>query len=96
MMYIDTIQCEIGEGLRQPQWLTGPILDEFADTKANVFTWVAYTKELKKLVMGLFLDDLKRKLENFGNESGTTKKLNLYEAVSWRDTILVLKSNIFV
>lgn len=88
------IQCEIGEELPLlgppsppgPLSPTGPpsspIIQEMVQGLALMFSLLTHKKEMQKLLIGVFLEDLKRKLENFGNESETSKKLNLYETVS--------------
>lgn len=79
--FYNTISCEISEGLEVSRWATRSIVDQMADLKGKTFSWMVHTKQLKRLAIGLFLNELTEKLQNFGNDLEPPKKLNLYATV---------------
>lgn len=77
-----TTMIEIKEGFPWPKWLSRGVYKQMEELEAKYWYWSVYTSEMRKLLVGVFLDELKKQLENFGSE---TKKLNLYESVSGLD-----------
>lgn len=81
-----SILIEHGEGVPLPCWLTSSMLERMDKLKTKAWSWlvdpkeIRLAKEIRKLLIGVFLHELKTKLENFENEADT-KKLNLYETV---------------
>ena len=79
----DTIQCEISEGLALPAWATPQIVEQMRELKSKTFFWTVYTNQLKRLAIGLFFNDLRKKIQNSGNDLEALKKLNLYATVGF-------------
>ena len=79
-----TLLIEHNEKLPLPHWLTPPILERMVELKTRAWSWFnhleAISLETRKLLIGVFLNDLAGKMENLKNEADT-KKLNLYETV---------------
>lgn len=88
----NTILIENEAGLPLPAWLTPSIVERMDELRSRAWSWwtspkeIRLANEMRELLIGVFLADLKRKLENVGSDSligSEMKKLNLYETVSW-------------
>lgn len=72
----------MAEGLpRSFPWITDKVIEQMQELESKMFSWMVYTDELKRLMVGLSFGELKRQIENYENDLNTIKKLNLYETV---------------